>query len=117
VGILVKGNRKTSYLDWQIILMRPMFQVLISRALDLTAMQLNYTCDYITRAKVGMIEMWVEKGQLISLNQISRLTENILETNIWVSVALQSPDYGGPFPKSIPEKHFFKYPWQAEDEK
>jgi AcrR family transcriptional regulator len=117
IRILATGNRKSYYLNWQVRLMKPMFQSLITRAVDLTAMQLDYAADYIARAKVGMIEMWVEKGQCISLNQISRLTENIIESQIWTAVALQSPQYGGPAPKSNSEKHFFDYPWQKVDKK
>lgn len=58
-----------------------------------------------------MIKMWVDKGQEISLDQVNKLSENIIESNIWTKVALQHGSYGGPKARGIPERRKMDYPW------
>lgn len=111
VRILVTGSEGARYLRAQTRVMVPLFRTLIDQALDLTPMQLDYASEYVARAKSAMIELWVDKGQRISLNQISRMTENIIERDIWTAVARQTPRYGGPQARTSVERHRFDYPW------
>lgn len=111
VRILITGSEGARYLRAQTQVMVPLFRALIAQALDLTPMQLDYASEYVARAKSAMIALWVEKGQRISLNQISRMTENIIERDIWTAVARQTPRYDGPQARTSVERHRFDYPW------
>lgn len=111
VRILVTGSEGVRYLQTQTRVMVPLFRALVDQALDLTPMQLDYVSEYIARAKSAMIALWVEKGQRISLNQISRMSENLVERELWTQVARQTPRYGGPQARTSFERHRFEYPW------
>ena len=91
--------------------MVPLFRALINRAFELTDERQEYISEYIATAKVGMIELWINKDCQLTLNQINKMSETIIEPAIWGCVALQSPRYGGPRPKLVCKGDHFEYPW------
>lgn len=111
VRVLVSGSEHERYLRLQARAMVPMFHSLAALALDLTPMQLDYVAEYIARAKAQMIEMCVRRGQEISLQQVNLLAENLVEKELWTAVALQTPLYGGPKPRTAADRHTLEYPW------
>ncbi len=115
VRILVSGRFRDRYLHTQVNIMAPMFRALIARALDLTPLQLDYIAELIARSRAEMIDMWVARGQKMSLNQMNKLCENVVEKELWTAVALQAPHYGGPKERIEVERHSFDYPWIAHN--
>lgn len=111
VAILAAGNNGNNYLDAQRPPMKAMFAALLSRGFDMTALQLDVASEYIASAKVGMVRLWLGKRAQLSLNQINKMSEVLIETELWRFVALQAPDYGGPHPKKSLGTTPFKYPW------
>ena len=111
VRVLIRGDHGREYIDRQREAMVPLFRALVNRSFDLTDEQLEYISEYIAKAKAGMIEIWIDKDCKLTLNQISKMSETIIEPAIWTCVALQSPRYGGPRPKLVCKGDHFEYPW------
>lgn len=58
-----------------------------------------------------MIRLWIEKGRVIDLTQINKMWESVVEEGIWTQVAFQVPALGGPYPRTVAERHLYDYPW------
>lgn len=111
ITTLIKGAHGTEYLDRQRLCMKPMFAALIMRGYNLTPLQLDFASEYIASAKIGMLRLWVEANNQISLNQLNKMAENVFESAIWNHIAasihkdvqrISFPDFN------------FEYPWLSK---
>lgn len=113
VRVLLNGSNGNDYLARQVPPMRTMFAALLQRAYNMTPLQLDVASNYIAAAKAGMVKLWVEYDQVISLDQINKMSENLVESSLWTFVAEQAPAYGGPHEKRTLQASAFDYPWRA----
>ncbi len=111
VAILLRSALRDEYLERQVAVLKPMFAILISRALDMTPIQFDFIAELLARNRMEMVRLWVERGQAIGLGQINKLWENVVEEALWNPVAFQSPLLGGPYPRTKTERHLYDYPW------
>lgn len=115
VRVLLRASNGNNYLNRQVGPMQAMFAALLQRAYVMTPLQLDVASHYIASAKAGMVRLWVERDQVISLNQINKMSENLIESSLWTFVAMQAPAYGGPHPKRRLSPDPFDYPWMREE--
>lgn len=110
VRILVASPFGNGYIDLQRRTMKPMFAALLSRAFDMMPLQLEIASEYIASAKAGMIRLWAANGQKISLSQINKLSESVVERDLWTFVAAGAnlPDQQK---RQRLENRPFEYPW------
>ena len=111
VAILAAGNNGNNYLDAQRPPMKAMFASLLNRGFVMTPLQLDVASEYIASAKVGMVRLWLEKRDHMTLNQINKMSECFIESDLWVFVARQAPLHGGPQPRKVLDDKPFDYPW------
>lgn len=111
VSILIKGAHGAEYLDMQRLCMKPMFAALIRRGYNLTPLQLDFASEYIASAKIGMLRLWVESNNQISLNQLNKMAENVFESAIWNHIAASI--YKDVQRISFPDFDF-EYPWLSK---
>lgn len=108
ISILIKGDHGIDYLEQQRLCMKPMFSALIQRGYNLTPMQLNFASEYIASAKIGMLRLWVDSNNKISLNQLNKMAENVFESSIWTHIAEAANNDAEKL--SFPDPSF-EYPW------
>lgn len=113
VAILASGSNGNNYLDAQRAPMKAMFAALLTRGFVMTPLQLDVASEYIASAKVGMVRLWLEKRDQMSLNQINKMSECFIESDLWNFVARQAPKHGGPQPRKVVDDKPFDYPWLA----
>ena len=111
VAILAAGSNGNNYLDAQRPPMKAMFAALLTRGFVMTPLQLDVASEYIASAKVGMVRLWLEKREHMSLNQINKMSECFIESDLWNFVARQAPKHGGPQPRKVVDDKPFNYPW------
>ena len=111
VATLVRCAFGNDYIDLQRRAMKPMFAALLSRAFDMTPLQLEIASDYIASAKAGMIRLWANRGQDISLNQINKLAESVVERDLWTLVAAKNDGVNSQLERQRFENKPFEYPW------
>ena len=90
--------------------MKPMFAALLSRAFDMMPLQLEIASEYIASAKAGMIRLWATGRQAVSLNQINKLSESVVERDLWTFVAASVGSREGEKRQRL-ENRPFDYPW------
>lgn len=113
VAVLAAGNNGNNYLDAQRPPMKAMFSALLTRGFVMTPLQLDIASEYIASAKVGMIRLWLGKRQTMTLDQINKMSEWFIESELWTFVARQAPLHGGPQPRKVLDDKPFNYPWLA----
>ena len=111
VAALAAGNNGNNYLDAQRPPMKTMFAALLNRGFVMTTLQLDVASEYIASAKVGMIRLWLEKRDHMTLNQVNKMSEQLIESDLWTFVARQAPAHGGPQPRKVLDDKSFEYPW------
>ena len=111
VAILAAGNNGNNYLDAQRPPMKAMFAALLTRGFVMTPLQLDVASEYIASAKVGMVRLWLEKRDHMSLNQVNKMSEQLIESELWTFVARQAPKHGGPQARKVVDDKPFNYPW------
>lgn len=111
VAVLAAGSNGNNYLDAQRPPMKAMFAALLQRAFVMTPLQLDVASEYIASAKVGMVRLWLDKCEHVSLSQVNKMSESLIEAELWRFVALQAPSWGGPHPKKALGAQPFDYPW------
>lgn len=116
VTVLLNSPLREEYCERQVAALKPMFAILIARALDTTPIQLDFIAELIARNRVEMVRLWTERGRSIGLGQINKLWENVVEEALWNPVAFQAPGLGGPYPRTKTERHLYDYPWLAYSE-
>lgn len=114
ISVLATASNANNWIDLQRQAMKPMFAALLGRGFDMTPLQMDVASEYIASAKAGMFRPWIARGGRISLNQINKMAENLIENELWVFVARQVPEYGGPLPRKVLERHLFEYPWMKD---
>ena len=82
VAILAAGSNGNNYLDAQRPPMKAMFAALLTRGFVMTPLQLDVASEYIASAKVGMVRLWLEKREHMSLNQINKMSECFIESDL-----------------------------------
>ena len=111
VAVLAAGNNGNNYLDAQRSPMKAMFAALLNRGFVMTPLQLDVASEYIASAKVGMVRLWLAKRESMTLNQINKMSECFIESDLWNFVARQAPLHGGPQPRKVIDDKPFNYPW------
>lgn len=118
VAVLAAGSNGNNYLDAQRPPMKAMFAALLKRGFEMTPLELDVASEYIASAKVGMVRLWLQKrgGSGLTLNQVNKMSENLVESELWTFVARQAPLYGGPQPrKTLGTTPLNRYPWMRDD--